>query len=259
MTSLKTVEDLADITVSWIPTQLFLGHYTFAFRILGYLQGLLNSLTISVPAAIGQIVAGSFVGYGLARMPFPGREALFFLVLFTFLIPPQTIVVPLFTFYRDLGWLNTYYPFIVPPFLGFGVKGALFILIFRQFFRGLPWELEDAALIDGASPLRVYWRVMLPLASPAILVVLLFSLVWHWNDYFQSNTFLLREEKFTLPMRLATIAGRIQQTGLGYSTDDYNEGLMMAATVLVILPMLLFYALAQRYFVESVDRTGLVE
>src|SRR5439155_25841025 len=154
------------------------------------------------PPAFGQVLSCSFLAYGLAPLRFPGREPLFLLVLFTFLIPPQTIIIPLFILYRHLGWIDTFYPFIVPSFLGHGLQGALFILVFRQFFKGLPSELEDAASIDGANPFRTFFQIMLPLARPAILVVLLFSLVWHWNDYFEPTMFFYRQDFFTLPMRL---------------------------------------------------------
>ena len=107
--------------------------------------------TSSVAPAIGQVISFSLVGYGFARIQFAGREILFLLVQFTFVLPPRTIVISPFLLYKNPGWLNTYWPIIVPPFLDFGVKGALFIMIFRQCFRGLPWELEDAAMIDGAS------------------------------------------------------------------------------------------------------------
>ena len=191
-TSLKSAQDLADATVYWIPRSPAWENYLLGFRALDFLPALRNSLASTVPAAFGQVLSCSFIAYGLARMRFPGREPLFLLVLFTFLIPPQTIIIPLFILYRHLGWIDTFYPFIVPSFLGHGLQGALFILVFRQFFRGLPSELEDAASIDGANPFRTFFQIMLPLARPAILVVLLFSLVWHWNDYFEPMMFFYR-------------------------------------------------------------------
>lgn len=258
-TSLKSPEDLADITITWVPRGIYWLNYALAYQILNYLPALENSLEISVPAAIGQVIMCSFIAYGFARIRFPGREVLFFLVIFTFLIPPQTIIVPLFILYKNLGWINSIYPFVVPPFLGHGLDGALFILVFRQFFRGLPWELEDAASIDGASPFRIYWQIMLPLATPAILVVFLFSFVWHWNDYFQPTMFFMTQEHFTLPMRLSVLWTVLDQMTLGQAHDYFNEALSMAATLLVVLPPLVIYLFTQRFFVESIDRTGLVE
>ena len=260
ITSVKSPQDLVDVTVLWVPRDIHWPNYQLAFQTLSYPRALQNSITIAVPAAIGHVLACSFIAYGFARMRFPGREPLFLLVIFTFLIPPQTIIVPLFMLYKELGWINNYFPFIIPPFLGHGLRGALFILVFRQFFRGLPWELEDAASIDGASPLRIYWQIMLPLASPAILVVLLFSFVWHWNDFFQPTIFLFSQSTYTLPMRLSTLWTVLDTVvTTGGAGELWSEGLAMAATFLVVLPLLLVYVVTQRYFVESIGRTGIVE
>ena len=147
-TSLKTSQDLTDPTIVWIPSGFFWINYPLAFFSMAYVKSLSNSLYISLGSALGQTVSCAFVGYGFARVRFPGRDALFALVLFTFLVPPQTIIVPLFILYKNLGWINTYQPFVVPSFFGHGLKGALFVVVFRQFFKTLPWELEEAALLS---------------------------------------------------------------------------------------------------------------
>ena len=259
-TSLKTVADLADLTVLWIPRTVFWRNYELAISGMLYWQAARNSITISLGSGILQTVACSFVAYGFARIPFPGRDLLFLLVLFTFLVPPQTIIVPLFILYRNLGFMDTYFPFLMPSLFGHGLRGALFILVFRQFFRNLPYELEDAARIDGAGPFSVYWRIMLPLAAPAIIVVFLFSLVWHWNDFFEPTIYLFDQNNFTLPLRLSILSAALLQMLAGQGAgDEFNEAVIMAASFLVIMPPLIVYLFTQRYFVESVDRTGLVE
>ena len=259
-TSLKTVADLADLTVLWIPRTIFWRNYELAISGMLYWQAARNSIIISLGSGILQTVACSFVAYGFARIPFPGRDALFLLVLFTFLVPPQTIIVPLFILYRNLGFMDTYFPFLMPALFGHGLRGALFILVFRQFFRNLPYELEDAARIDGAGPFSVYWRIMLPLAAPAIIVVFLFSLVWHWNDFFEPTIYLFDQNNFTLPLRLSILSAALLQMLAGQGAgDEFNEAVIMAASFLVIMPPLIVYLFTQRYFVESVDRTGLVE
>jgi len=258
-TSFKTAQDLTDPTIVWIPTSFFWVNYPLAFLAMNYPRSLMNSLQISLIPAIGQTLSAAFIGYGFARIKFPGREFLFFLVIFTFLVPPETIIVPLFILYKNLGWINTYNPFIVPAFFGHGLKGALFIIIFRQFFRLQPWELEDAARIDGAGAFQIWWRIMLPLSRSAIIVVFLFSLIWHWNDFFEPFIYLNRMEHFTLPMRLSVLSPSLDQVTGGQSGDLFNEALVMAAVFLVILPPLSIYAYTQRLFVESIDRTGLVE
>jgi multiple sugar transport system permease protein len=259
-TSLKTVADLADLTVLWIPRTFFWRNYELAISGMLYWQAARNSVIISLGSGILQTVACSFVAYGFARIPFPGRDVLFLLVLFTFLVPPQTIIVPLFILYRNLGFMDTYFPFLVPALFGHGLRGALFILVFRQFFRNLPYELEDAARIDGAGPFSVYWRIMLPLAAPAIIVVFLFSLVWHWNDFFEPTIYLFDQNNFTLPLRLSILSAALLQMLAGQGAgDEFNEAVIMAASFLVVMPPLVVYLFTQRYFVESVDRTGLVE
>ena len=259
-TSLKTVADLADLTVLWIPRTFFWRNYELAISGMLYWQAARNSVIISLGSGILQTIACSFVAYGFARIPFPGRDILFLLVLFTFLVPPQTIIVPLFILYRNLGFMDTYFPFLMPALFGHGLRGALFILVFRQFFKNLPYELEDAARIDGAGPFSVYWRIMLPLAAPAIIVVFLFSLVWHWNDFFEPTIYLFDQNNFTLPLRLSILSAALLQMLAGQGAgDEFNEAVIMAASFLVIMPPLVVYLFTQRYFVESVDRTGLVE
>jgi len=258
-TSLKTAQDLTDPTIVWFPSGFFWINYPLAFLAMNYPRSLANSLWISLGSAIGQTVTCAFVGYGFARIRFPGRDALFALVLFTFLVPPQTIIVPLFILYKNLGWINSYNPFIIPSFFGHGLKGALFVVVFRQFFKTQPWELEEAARIDGASAFGTWWRIMLPLSTAAIVVVFLFSVVWHWNDFFEPFIYLNRMEHFTLPMRLSVLSPSLDQVTGGQAGDLFNEALVMAAVFLVILPPLAIYMFTQRFFVESIDRTGLVE
>ncbi|MDI7248200.1 MAG: carbohydrate ABC transporter permease [Bacillota bacterium] len=258
-TGLKTVEDYIDPGVRWVPTALNYNNFVVAYQGLAYLATLRNSSLVAVASSLGQIISCSMIGYAFARIRFPGREILFMLVLFTFIVPPQTIVVPLFILYRRLGWIDTYWPFIVPGFLGHGLRGALFILIFRQFFRRLPWELEDAARIDGCNEFQTYLRIMLPLARPAILVTFLFSLVWHWNDFYEPMMYLMKLEKFTMPLRLRMLQTGLMQIYGGQGANLMNEPLVMAAALLVIAPPLVLYVFTQRYFVESIERTGLVD
>ncbi|MEW6230097.1 MAG: ABC transporter permease subunit, partial [Bacillota bacterium] len=157
--------------------------------------------------------------------------------------------------------IDTYWPFVAPSFLGQGLRGALFILIFRQFFRRLPWELEDAARIDGCNEFQTYYRIMLPLARPAILVTFLFSLVWHWNDFYEPMMYLMKLDKFTMPLRLRMLQTALVELygGTAAAANLMNEPLVMAAALLVILPPLVLYMFTQRYFVESIERTGLVD
>ncbi|MCL4543192.1 MAG: carbohydrate ABC transporter permease [Chloroflexi bacterium] len=287
-TSVKSIQDLTDPTIQWIASGIDWQNYILAWQAVNFWSSFSNSAQIALLAGVGQVISCAFVGYGFGRIPFPGRELIFLLVIFTFLVPPETIIVPLFILYKTMprlaidlnfaafphivsvsgsfgpgkilehGWIDTYWPFIFPSFLGEGLKGPVFILIFRQFFRGLPWELEEAARVDGAGPFATFFRIMLPLAKPAILVTFLFSIVWHWNDYLEPLIYLNRRELYTLPMRLSVLGQTLNDVTGGAGADFYNEALAMAACLLVIMPVLILYLFTQRFFTESIDRTGVV-
>lgn len=258
-TALMSIEDYLDPGVLWIPRQIVFRNFKWAFLGLHYPRAASISAFIAIVSAIGQVASCAFVGYGFARIKFWGRDLLFLLVLFTFIVPPQTIIVPLFILYKNLGFIDTYYPFIVPSFFAQGLRGSLFVLIFRQFFIRQPWELEEAALIDGCGEFRTFWRIMLPLARPAILVVFLFSLVWHWNDFYEPMMYLMKPAKFTLPLRLSILWTSLQELAGGETGELFNEPLIMAACFLIVLPPLVLYVFTQRFFVESIERTGLVD
>jgi len=255
-TSLMDIMDLYDPTVVWLPRRWAWENYERAFQALQYGQAFRNTVFVAGIAAILQTLSCAMVGYGFARFKFPGRDRLFMLVLFAMIVPPHAIIIQLFILVSKLKWLETYWPFIVPSAFGMGLRGALFIFIYRQFFKGMPWELEDAAMIDGAGPLRIFLNVMLPLAQPAILVVFLFSFVWHWNDSLEPSIYLSRPENFFLPQRLSVVEAALSNLQL---RGMWGTGTIMSATLLVILPLLVLYLFTQRYFVESIERTGLID
>lgn len=258
-TSLKTIQDFVDPGVYWIPRQAYWENLTLAFEGMRYTIALKNSMTIVFFGAIGQIVSCGLAGYGFARFQFPGRDLLFLFVLFTFIVPPQTIIVPLFILYRKLGWIDTFLPFTVPAFFAHGLRGSLFILIFRQFFKRQPYELEEAARVDGCGPFRTFGQIMLPLARPALLVTFLFSLVWHWNDFYEPMMYLMKPQNFTVPLRLSILQASLNEITGGQANELFNEPLIMAACFLVVIPPLILYVFTQRFFVESIERTGLVD
>ena len=257
--ALMTIQDFLDPGIYWIPRQLYLDNLVLAWGAMKYLDGLKNSAITVGFGTIGQVITCALAGYGFARFRFPGRDFLFMLVLFTFIVPPQTIIVPLFILYRQLGWIDTFLPFTVPAFFAHGLRGSVLILIFRQFFKRQPYELEEAAYIDGCSPWRTFAQIMLPLARPAILVAFLFALVWHWNDYYEPMMYLMKPQNFTVPLRLSILQQGLQEITGGQAGELFNEPLMMAACFLVVLPPLILYLMTQRFFVESIERTGLVD
>ncbi|URN92513.1 MAG: carbohydrate ABC transporter permease [Candidatus Pristimantibacillus lignocellulolyticus] len=264
--SLMQSWDVADATVRWIPHEFNIHNYKVAFTAMKYWQGFMNSSIISFGSAALQIISCSLIGYGFARYRFPLYGLWFVLLIFTFLVPPQTIVVPLYMFFSELGWINTHLPFIVPAAFGHGLQGSLFILIFIQFYRQLPKVLEEAARIDGAGAFRTYWQIMFPLGKPAMVTVFLFSIVWHWNDNFQPSLYLRLPPFYNLAQRMNGFYGQATMTAdqMGASVSSSAIGMaptvmnqMMAGVVLSIIPILILYLFVQRNFVESVERAGI--
>ncbi|WP_274362141.1 carbohydrate ABC transporter permease [Paenibacillus thermotolerans] len=263
-TSFKDISDLIDPAVRWIPRQLKFENYADAFKGLYYLKSLSHTLFMASAAALLQMLSCAITGYTFARMNFPLKNALFFIVLITFIIPTQTMAIPLFVMFSKLGWLNSPLPFIVPAVFAQGIKGALFIIIFRQFFATLPKEMEESARMDGAGAFRTYWKIMLPLAKPALLIVFLFSFVWHWNTYFEAALYLKNEKFLAMALQMDWMQGRLNDmslsnNGLLAGQFDMNEPIKMAGALLIILPPLILYMFTQRHFVEGIERTGLVE
>ncbi|TBL71615.1 carbohydrate ABC transporter permease [Paenibacillus thalictri] len=258
-TMVKDAADLFDPSVIWVPRSIFLGHLQEAMRLLQYGQAFTISMIVSLSVAALQVISCSIAGYAFARMEFPLKKFWFVCLILTFVIPPQVTVLPMILMFKQFGWINTYYPLIIPAIFGFGLKGALFVIIFRQFFSTLPKELEEAAKIDGASAFRVFFRVMLPISSSATIVVFLFSFVWNWNDFYYPSMFMFSSKEVPLSISLsrlaAALAAETEQTGLGI----FAEPIKMAASFLIIMPPLIVYMFTQRWFVESVERTGLVE
>ena len=256
-TSFKPLIELSNPTVRWIPRNPTADGYVLALEHLNYFRSLPVSIVTSGIAAIGQTLVGALVGYGFARLPFPGRRLLFGVLLFTIIVPPQMVMIPQFMLYSRLNWMNTYLPLLVPTYLGFGVRGGILLVVYRQFFKGLPFELEDSAAVDGAGPLRIFWQIMLPLAKPAVLVVFLFSFVWTWNDSLGPIMALRNQDLYTLPQWMFNMTRLLTSSSFTYYY--LGENLFMAAVTLTIAPLLLLFLVTQRYFTRSIDRTGLVE
>ena len=256
-TSFKPLIELSNPTVRWIPRNPTADGYVLALEHLNYFRSLPVSIVTSAIAAIGQTLVGAMVGYGFARLPFQGRQFLFGLLLFTIIVPPQMVMIPQFMLYSKLKWMNTYLPLLVPTYLGYGVRGGILLVVYRQFFKGLPYELEDSAAVDGAGPLRIFWQIMLPLAKPAILAVFLFSFVWTWNDSLGPIMALRDQDLYTLPQWMFNMTRLL--TSSSFTFYYVGENLFMAAVTLTIAPLLLLFLVTQRYFTRSIDRTGLVE
>lgn len=257
--SLKSPADLLNPMVQWVPTELFLGNYDKAWRVLSYPNTLLASIVISVVPSVLQTFVTSLVGYGLARYRFPGKPLVFLLLLATFIIPPQNTVIPQMLTYRDMGLLGNPLAMILPALLGQGFRSAIFVLIFYQSFASLPRVLEESARLDGASDLRIFFTIAVPSALPAYIVSLIFSIVWYWNETFLTVIFL-GGGVTTLPMQLSRFTQAYENLyppGVVNVFDRINESVKMSGTFLNILPLLVMYFVLQRWFVESVEMTGI--
>lgn len=259
VTSIKSPQDLLNPMVQWVPTSFYIDNYVRAFKVLNYPVTLLSSILVSVVPSLIQAAVCSIVGYGLSRYRFFGKTILMGLILATFIIPPQTTVIPQMLTYKNVGLLGSIFSLILPALVGQGYKSAIFILIFFQTFYSLPKALEEAARLDGASDFAIFRRIALPTAVPAFVVSIIFSTVWYWNETFLTVIFL-GDSIQTLPVQLSKFVQAYQNLyppGTVNIFDRLNEAVKMSGTFLNILPLLVMYFVLQKWFVESVERTGI--
>ncbi|MHB1453065.1 MAG: carbohydrate ABC transporter permease [Saccharofermentanales bacterium] len=266
---------ILDPSVIWIPRSLTLDNIRSVFTLMDYSKTLVNTAFISIVSSLLLVISCGTVGYGFARFKFKGRDLLFGLVLFTIIVPPQTTIIPLFLGFRSFDFaflgmipalfgknpimanlLNTLWTMYLPAIFASGIRSGLCIYIFRQFYKGLPKELEDASAVDGCGPVRTFMRVMIPLSSAAFLTVFLFSFVWYWNDYYYSGMFFINGN--TVSLALSSLQSKLLAVNEG-SYDPYRYIVsMQAGSLLVVLPPLLVYIVFQRYFTESIEKVGIV-
>lgn len=228
----------------WIPHPFMWSNYYKALTVLPFHLFLKNTLIITIACIIGQTLSASLVAFGFSRMRFPGRNVLFILVLSTMMLPAQVTQIPTFVIFTHLRWIDTLKPLIVPAFFG---GGAFFIFLLRQFFMTIPSELEDAAKIDGCSPLGIYWNVALPLSKPALATVAIFSFMGHWNDFMGPLIYIQSMENKTLALGLTSFR----------SLHGTEYHLLMAASIAVLLPVLVIFFCAQKYFVQGIVLSGI--
>lgn len=262
--SLMTNDDLNNFMVTWLPRSLHFQNYATAAKLMNFTRGFCNSLFVTLLATFGQLISCSMAGYGLARFRVPGRSFWLFVVILAMIIPTQTIIVPLYLLYAKLGWLNTFLPLIIPAYLGYGLKGALYIFIFRQFYSGLPKELEEAAHIDGCGFLRTYAYIVFPVARSAYMVVLVLALVWHWSNYFEPAMFVSKADLGMLSAGLNNISNALTLSAdtleTVYDINDnnaLNNAVLMAGTFMVVSPLIVMFGFLQKKFIQGMERAGL--
>lgn len=261
--SFMSLDDLLDSSIKWIPSSVNLSNYIQAAKSMDFWKSLGQSIIIAGVPTLCNVVSCSLIGYGLARFEFPGKKIILGIIIFSFVLPSQITMIPTYVLYSNMGILGTLWSFILPSILGMGINGPIFILIFYQFFKQVPKVLIEAAQIDGAGYLKSFIRISLPSAIPAIITVTLFSFVWYWNESYLTEMYvhgvMTTSGWTTLVIQLDNFASNYSSyaTTATNAATSLNESINMAGTMLSILPLLLMYFVLQRYFVESIDRTGI--
>lgn len=252
--------DMNDPTVMWIPRHLTLGVIKETASAMKLGKTLVNTLVINIGCSFFQVISSAVTGYGFARFRFKGKNILFGIVILMILVPPQVILLPQYDLFNSLGMINTPWTMYLPAMTANGIKSGIMIFIFRQFFRGLPRELEDAACLDGCGPFRTFVEIMAPNALSSFLTVFLFAVVWYWNDYYVCNSFFSSNQ--TLALTIKNIqpvlnAALFNDASLRVSAREYVVW-TQAACLISISPMLIMYVFLQKYFTEGIERSGLV-
>ncbi len=267
--SLISLTDLYDPSIVWVPKSLNFENYSLAFEALDYLSSLWNTVFKCIFSALIEVASCSLVAYGLARFKFKENGLLFGIVLLTAIVPPQVYIISSYLNYSSFApidfinsifgteipnsIINTPFVFYLPALFGVGIRSGLFIFIYRQFFLGLPRELEEASWIDGAGPFKTFLKVVVPSSGVVFLTVTIFAIIWYWNDYYQSVMFF--NQDYPLAVALNGITGRLSQMKYSY---EKAVGPTMAGCLLFIAPVLGMYALLQKQFIASIDRVGIV-
>jgi ABC-type glycerol-3-phosphate transport system permease component len=243
-TSLKEPSDIFVVPPQWIPDPVRWQNYPEALTAQPFTRFFLNTLTITFFATLGTVLTASMAAYAFARLRFPLRGFWFAVVISTLMLPSIVTLIPTFILFRWLRWIDTFYPLIVPYWFG---GGAFNIFLLRQFFMTIPLELDEAARIDGASNYRIYWQIILPLAKPALATVVIFGIIAHWNEFVLPLIYLHSTEKWTMAIGLQGFSDL-------YSTQWHW---LMAASTVMVLPLVILFFSAQRYYLEGIQMSGI--
>jgi multiple sugar transport system permease protein len=242
LTSVKSIDDIFAVPFVWWPEHLYWENYSNAVQAIPFFRYTLNTLFVALLCVLGELIAAPLTAYGLARIPFKGRNVLFMIMMGTIMLPAQSTMVPLYVMYNKLNMVNTYWPLILPAFFG----AAYYIFLLRQFFMGIPQEITESAKIDGASEFRIYSQMILPLSIPALFTVGLLVFLSSWKDYQMPLIYLNDPNKWTLSVGLKAFIG------------EYNVewGMLMAAAALFAIPIIILYFFVQKVFIQGITMTG---
>ena len=241
--SLKVSTEVFAHPIVWIPKDPHWINYVKIFEVLPFGRFAWNTIVVTGMAVLGTIVSSITVGYSFARLRWPGRSFFFSLMIGTMMLPEVITLIPRFILFRWFGWIDTFLPLIVPFWTG---ASALYVFLVHQFFRGLPIELEEAALIDGATRIQILTQILLPLSKPVIATIAVFALIQHYNSFLEPLIYLNNMDKWTLALGIRAIN----------DSNVKNWELVFAAGTVMLAPVLLLFVIAQRYFVQGIAMTG---
>jgi multiple sugar transport system permease protein len=242
-TSLKPPSQLFKLPPEWIPQPFTWSNYVRALTFIPFFRYLGNTVYIALFNVVASVASCSLAAYGFARIRWPGRNILFFVLISTLMIPYSVTLIPTFIIFRNLGWVGTPHPLTIPALTG----NAFFIFLLRQFYLTIPDELSAAARIDGANEFQIYWRIILPLARPALAVVALFTFIANWNDFLGPLVYLNDKDQYTLAIGMYGFLSRVRT----------EWGPLMAAATVMITPIIVLFFLAQRTFIQGITLTGI--
>jgi len=243
-TSLKPLNETMTLPPVWIPSEIQWRNYPDAIAAMGHFWRYAgNSLFLAIVTMIGTVTSSALAAYGFSRVEWKGRDNVFVILLATMMIPFPVVMVPLYGLFKSLGWIGTFKPLWVPAFLA----GAFSVFLLRQFFLTLPKDMAEAARIDGCNEFQIFWHIILPLSKPALLVVAIFQFMATWNDFLGPLIYLTEQKDFTLALGLQSFQS--QQGGTAWHQ-------LMAASTLVVLPVIVLFFFTQRTFIEGIAATG---
>ncbi|MFC4776582.1 carbohydrate ABC transporter permease [Paenibacillus sp. GCM10023252] len=244
-TSLKPYSKVLQFPPQWWPQPIAWSNYVDLFKLQPFHLYMFNSLYIAVVVTVGTCIFAALAGYAFAKLQFPFKNTIFLILLSSMMIPTEVTAIPMFTWLGKLGLVDTHFPLIFPPMLGAG--GMFGVFLCRQFFITIPNDLDEAAKIDGCTPWRTFYRIMLPLASPAMATLSIFTFLHSWNEFFEPLVYLSSSKLYTIPLALSL-----------FTTESGTQWhLIMAASVVATLPLLTVFFFAQKKFIEGVAMTGM--
>lgn len=253
MSSGKTIAELYRYPPTfWPEAPQFISNYVEVWNTVPFGRWLLNSFWVTSWALLGGTLSAAIVAYGFSRFRFPGRELFFFITLSTMMLPAEVTLIPTYLLFKEFKWIDTYYPLIVPAWFG---GGAFNIFLMRQFMLSIPFDLDEAAKIDGASSWRILWQLILPLCKPALATLATLGFISNWNNFLGPLIFLNSEEKYTVVVGLRYLQSAV--AGGSAVVSRPQDHLLMAAALMVALPCLILFFVGQKYFVQGIVTTGI--